>query len=84
MSDVNNNQILQAISELAEEVKSVSQELTNVESRLNEKIDKVDARLSEKIDKNGDRINRIDNKLSILSDELLETKAEVKILKNAE
>jgi len=65
MSEVSNNQILQAISELSEEVKSV------------------ESRLSKRIDKNADKIDRVNTKLSVLSDELLETKAEVKILKNA-
>ena len=66
MSEVTNEQVLQAVLELSEELK-------NVESRL-----------SEKINKNTNKIDRVNTKLSILSDELLETKTEVKILKNAE
>lgn len=72
MSEVSNNQILQAISELSEEVKGISLGLKNVESRL-----------SDRIDRNAGKIDRVNTKLSVLSDELLETKAEVKILKNA-
>lgn len=53
-----NKEVLQAIMELSEQIKST-------EKRLTEKIDQVDA------------------KLSVLSDNLLHTQAEVKILKNA-
>lgn len=84
MSDgASSAQILQAIAELSEEVKGVSQKIDNVEKRLDQKIDGVEERLNQKITKNTEKVDNIDAKLSILSDSILNTQAEVKILKNA-
>lgn len=69
---INTEQILQAISELSEEIKGVSAKIDNVEERLNEKITR-----------NADKIDNFEAKFSIISDNLLHTQAEVKQLKDA-
>lgn len=66
-NEINTEQILQAISELSEEIKGVSAKIDNVEERLNEKITR-----------NADKIDNFEAKFSIISDNLLHTQAEVK------
>lgn len=58
--EVSNQQILQAISELSEEVKGVSQQVSE----------------------NAKKIDKLDAKVTVLSEGLLDTQAEVKILKS--
>lgn len=58
---INTEQILQAISELSEEIKGVSAKIDNVEERLNEKITR-----------NADKIDNFEAKFSIISDNLLQ------------
>lgn len=64
-----NNEVLQAIMELSEQIKLNQKELSK-------QIKSTEERLTEKIE-------QVDAKLSVLSDNLLHTQAEVKILKNA-
>lgn len=71
-NEINTEQILQAISELSEEIKGVSAKIDNVEERLNEKITR-----------NAEKIDNFEAKFSIISDNLLHTQAEVKQLKDA-
>lgn len=71
-NEVNTEQILQAITEL-------SQQLNQTEKNLNDQIEKN----AEKIAKNTKKIDNVDAKLSVLSENLLHTQAEVKQLKNA-
>lgn len=71
-NEINTEQILQAISELSEEIKGVSAKIDNVEERLNEKIIR-----------NAEKIDNFEAKFSIISDNLLHTQAEVKQLKDA-
>ncbi len=52
--------------------------------KLDVKIDDVEKRLDQKISTNGEKIDRFDDKLSIVTDELLSTKADVKRLKNVQ
>lgn len=75
--DISNNEILQAIKELSEQIGQTDKKLEKTEQRLTTRIDETDKRLTDKID-------MVNSKLSILSDNLLKTQAEVKVLKNAE
>ena len=77
-NEINTEQILQAISELSEEIKGVSAKIDNVEERLSKKIDNVEEQLDKKITKNADKIDNFEAKFSIISDNLLHTQAEVK------
>lgn len=52
--------------------------------KLDTKIDNVEKRLEQKISANGEKIDRFDDKLSIVTDELLNTKADVKRLKKVQ
>lgn len=76
-------QILQAVTELSEDLKAT-------ESRLNDKIDKVESRLDKKIDnvekkvnENGEKLDKVDTKFSIVRDEVFSTKTDVKMLQDA-
>lgn len=70
---VNTEQILQAITELSEQ-------LNQTEKNLNDKIEKN----AEAIAKNAEKIDNFEAKFSILSDSLLHTQAEMKRLKDAQ
>ncbi|QDP99377.1 hypothetical protein FOH38_01745 [Lysinibacillus fusiformis] len=76
--EVNQNAILQAILELSKQVQGVKteiqQQLETVEKRLEEKMESVEQHLGAKID-------GVDAKVHVLSHELLETKADVLMLK---
>lgn len=63
--EVSNSQILQAITELSDQVQELKGQFKRTEERLTKKIDKLDA------------------KVTVLSEGLLDTQADVKILKNA-
>lgn len=63
--EVSNSQILQAITELSDQVQELKGQFKQTEERLTKKIDKLDA------------------KVTVLSEGLLDTQADVKILKNA-
>lgn len=63
--EVSNSQILQAITELSDQVQELKGQFKQTEERLTKKIDKLDA------------------KVTVLSEGLLDTQADDKILKNA-
>lgn len=67
--EVSNNQVIQAITEL-------SSQLEQNKSELSKQLKETEKRLTEKIDV-------LDAKVSVLSESLLTTQAEVKILKSA-
>lgn len=69
MTNVSNEQILQAISELSEEVKNIGTEVKDIKKELKENTNKID---------------KLNAKVTVLSEGLLDTQADVKILKNAE
>ncbi len=66
--EVTNEQILQAITDLSKEVIDIKQEIRDVK---------------QEVKKNADKIDKLDAKVTVLSEGLLDTQAEVKILKNA-
>lgn len=76
--DVEQSAILQAILELSEQIQEN-------DKKLNARIDQVEVKLTERIDQIEDRlskqIKKLDEKVGILSLELLETKADVSLLK---
>jgi hypothetical protein len=72
VSEVDQKVILQAIMDLSKQVTGLSEQLTETESRLTSRMDK----LEQKLDK-------VDAKVTILSDELLETRADVLMQKKA-
>lgn len=78
--EVSNNQVIQAITELSSQLKEtkaeLSRQLEETKSELSKQIKETEKRLTEKID-------ILDAKVSVLSESLLTTQAEVKILKNA-
>lgn len=96
--EISNTQILQAITELSGGVRVLSNKIDSLEVRLTEtevnlnarmdkldtKIDDVEKRLEQQISANGEKIDRFDDKLSIGTDELLSTKADVKRLKKVQ
>jgi len=65
--EVSNQQILQAISELSEEVKDIKTGVKDVKKEVKE---------------NANKIDKLDAKVTVLSEGLLDTQAEVKILKS--
>lgn len=68
MSEVSNEQILQAIYDLSGEVNGLKAEV---------------AELRQEVRENTDNLKKLDAKVTVLSEGLLDTQAEVKILKNA-
>ena len=76
-------QVLQAVTELSED-------LTATESRLNDKFNNVESRLDKKIDnvekkvnENGEKLDKVDTKFSIVRDEIFNTKTDVQMLQDA-
>lgn len=72
VSEVDQKVILQAILDLSKQVAGLSEQITETESRLTSRMDKLEQKL--------DKVNA---KMTILSDELLETRADVLMLKKA-
>lgn len=70
------NEIIQAILELSDQIKSLEEKLTK-------RIDEVEEKLTQRMDQSDEKIDLIDAKLSVLSENLLKTQAEVKVLKDA-
>lgn len=81
------NEIIQAILELSDQIKSLEEKLTKrideVEEKLTKRIDEVEEKLTQRMDQSDEKIDLIDAKLSVLSENLLKTQAEVKVLKDA-
>lgn len=84
--------LTQTEKNLNDRIDRLDTKISNVDSRRNEKFDKIEANLNNKIDNveknleqkicaNGEKIDTFDDKLSIVTDELLSTKADVKRLK---
>lgn len=53
-------------------------------TELSQQLNQTEKNLNDKIEKNAKEIAKVDAKLSVLSDNLLHTQAEVKILKDAQ
>ena len=80
--EVTNEQILQAIIELSKETRDVKQEVNDLKQDVSDL--KQDVRdVKQEVKKNADKIDKLDAKVTVLSEGLLDTQAEVKILKNA-
>ncbi|MEI3599149.1 MULTISPECIES: hypothetical protein [unclassified Oceanobacillus] len=73
--EVTNEHILQAITELSKETRDVKQEVNDLKQEVRD--------VKQEIKKNADKIDKLDAKVTVLSEGLLDTQAEVKILKNA-
>lgn len=92
------NEIIQAILELSGQIKTLEEKLTkriddveekltkridDVEEKLNKRINDLDEKFTHRMDQSAEKIDLIDAKLSVLSENLLKTQAEVKVLKDA-
>jgi cell division protein FtsB len=70
VGDISNRDIMQAITELGQKVSGLSERIENLETRV--------ANLEKEIKQD---IRKLDAKFSVLSDSVVETKADMKLLK---
>lgn len=89
MSEVSNEQILQAIYDLSGEVNGINKEVNGIKTEVNglktevTELKQEVTELRQEVRENTDHLKKLDAKVTVLSEGLLDTQAEVKILKNA-
>lgn len=83
MADISNNDIFLAITELGHNVNELTTSVGKLEGRigkLEERVGKVETELKEMKAELKYDIRKVDKKISILSDDILETKADLSLL----
>ena len=88
MNEVDQKAILQAIMDLSKQTAGLSEQMKETEARLmnrmntlEEKLQETESRLTYSMDKLEQKFDKANAKVAILSDELLETRADVMMLK---